>query len=108
VLVQALRPLEVIPFSSLQEEAIAALPARLFRGLHKIRVYTKKPGYPFEKTAPYVFASGTTVVAAAATIHKDLAEQMKEAKIWGSAKHDGVAVPRDHVLEDGDIVELHV
>ena len=29
------------------------------------------------------------------------------AKVWGSARFDGQRVERDHVLEDGDVVELH-
>lgn len=33
---------------------------------------------------------------------------MKYARIWSSGKHDGVMAKRDHILQDGDIIELHI
>ena len=45
---------------------------------------------------------------AAEDIHKDFRSRLKYARLWGSGKHDGVMVKRDHVLQDGDIIELHV
>ncbi|MBD3335041.1 MAG: TGS domain-containing protein [Candidatus Eisenbacteria bacterium] len=103
-----LAPMRVLPVSFLMDETIAGLPPLLFSGLHIIRLYTKKPGYKFERSAPYILEQGATVIDAARSIHKDFAENLKEARIWGSAKHDGQAVPRDHVLADGDIIEFHV
>jgi ribosome-interacting GTPase 1 len=41
-------------------------------------------------------------------VHKDFISKLKYARIWGSGKHDGVMAKRDHVLEDGDIIELHI
>ncbi|MRR14297.1 TGS domain-containing protein, partial [archaeon] len=41
-------------------------------------------------------------------IHKDIARKMKFARIWGLSVHDGQMVQKDHVLQDGDIVEIHV
>jgi ribosome-interacting GTPase 1 len=39
-------------------------------------------------------------------VHKDFYEQMATARVWGSTQFDGQMVPREYVLEDGDIVEL--
>ena len=33
---------------------------------------------------------------------------LKSAKVWGSAQFDGQTVKRDHVLQDKDVVELHM
>ena len=45
---------------------------------------------------------------AAAAVHKDFRAKLKYARIWGSGKHDGVMAKRDHILQDGDIIELHM
>ena len=51
---------------------------------------------------------GSTLEDAAADVHKDFAQKLKYARIWGSGKHDGLMVKRDHILQDGDIIELHL
>jgi ribosome-interacting GTPase 1 len=41
-------------------------------------------------------------------IHKDFAKNFRYARVWGkSVKFPGQRVGADHVLEDGDIVEIH-
>jgi ribosome-interacting GTPase 1 len=84
------------------------LKKKLFEILDVIRVYTKSPGSKADMTDPIVLEKGSTLEMAATSIHKSLAQKMKFARVWGSGKHDGVMVSRDHVLEDGDIIELHV
>jgi len=44
---------------------------------------------------------------AAAIVHKDFAHRLKYARIWGERTFDGQMVQREHVLQDGDILELH-
>jgi ribosome-interacting GTPase 1 len=51
---------------------------------------------------------GSTLEDVAAKIHKDFVRNLKYARVWGSAVHDGQMVQRDYLLHDGDIVELHV
>ena len=79
----------------------------VFKALDVIRVYTKEPGSkPSEE--PLVLKRGSTVIDAARKLHNELAEQFKYARIWGkSAKFPGQKVGADHVLEDGDIIEIH-
>jgi len=84
------------------------LKKKLYEILDVIRVYTKTPGSKADMTDPIVLAKGSTLEMAATAIHKSLAQKMKFARIWGLGKHDGVMVSRDHVLEDGDVIELHV
>jgi ribosome-interacting GTPase 1 len=40
-------------------------------------------------------------------IHRDLAEKLKSARIWGTGVYDGQNAQRDHILHDKDIIELH-
>jgi ribosome-interacting GTPase 1 len=51
---------------------------------------------------------GGTVEDFARKVHQDFYENLKSARVWGSATHDGLMVSRDHVLEDGDVVELRI
>lgn len=77
------------------------------RVLDVIRVYTKHPGREADLAEPFVLPRGSTVEDAARAIHKELAAQMKFARGFGPRFHDGQAVGRDLVLEDGDVLEFH-
>jgi len=81
---------------------------KVFQVLGIIRVYTKTPGQKPDMNDPIILASGSTVADAAEMVHKDFRARLKYARLWGSGKHDGIMVKRDHVLQDGDIIELHV
>jgi len=81
----------------------------VFDSLGLVRVYTKPPGRKPELTAPYVLHRGQTVQDAARLVHKDFAEHLKFARLFRHGGHrDGLMVERTHVLEDGDILELHL
>ena len=73
-----------------------------------IRVYSKKPGKPADLDSPFTCPAGSTLFELAALVHRDFAEKLKSARIWGTGVYDGQMVTRDHVLHDKDIVELHV
>jgi ribosome-interacting GTPase 1 len=79
----------------------------IYRFLNVIRVYTKKPGKPADMAAPFSCPAGSTVLELAELVHRDFAEKLKSARIWGTGVFDGQTVTRDHVLHDKDIVELH-
>jgi ribosome-interacting GTPase 1 len=80
----------------------------LFRGLGVVRVYTKAPGRSPDTDRPYAVRRGATVAEVARLVHRDLAESLKFAKVWGSGAFDGQQVGPDHVVADRDVVELHV
>ena len=84
------------------------LKKQIFQMLDVIRVYTKEPGGKPDMTDPIVLEKNSTLETAAMAIHKSFAQRMKYARIWGSGKFDGIMVKRDHVLQDGDIIELHI
>ncbi|NLI80824.1 MAG: TGS domain-containing protein [Deltaproteobacteria bacterium] len=73
-----------------------------------IRVYTKAPGKEPNLQAPFVLPVGSTLEELAGRIHKDFVSRMKFAKIWGTAVFGGQMVQKDHVLRDGDVVEIHI
>jgi ribosome-interacting GTPase 1 len=80
----------------------------IYRFLNVIRVYTKRPGKPADKDSPFTCPVGSTVQQLAELVHRDFAEKLKSARIWGTGVFDGQTVTRDHVLHDKDVVELHV
>jgi uncharacterized protein len=101
---------ERFPILAVSAEAgtnIDALRGEIFRLLNVIRVYTKAPGYRADRSTPFVLKRGATVQDAAGVVHKDFAERLKYARIWGSRTFEGQMVQREHVLEDGDVLELH-
>ena len=99
-------PIHVIaaaPGTGLEE-----LRAAIYRFLNVIRVYSKKPGKPADMDSPFTCPTGSTLADLAVLVHRDFAEKLKSARIWGTGVYDGQTVTREHVLHDKDIVELHV
>ncbi len=96
------------PFSVMREEDRECLRRQLFDRLEIVRVYTKRPGNAVdEKATPYILPKGGTILDAAASVHQELAERFKYARVWGKTLFDGQMVERTHVMEDGDVVEIH-
>jgi ribosome-interacting GTPase 1 len=94
--------------SAEQGNGLELLRHEIFKMLDIIRVYTKAPGKKAELDDPIILDRGSTLEDAAQEVHKDFRAKLKYARIWGSGKHDGVMAKRDHVLRDGDIIELHM
>jgi ribosome-interacting GTPase 1 len=98
----------LIAISATVGTGLEDLKSKIYEVLDIIRVYTKAPGKKPDPTDPIILKRGSTLADAAQAVHKDFRAKMKYARIWGSGKHDGVMAKRDHVLEDGDIIELHL
>ncbi len=99
--------LPVLATSTVTGENLEALRRALFDLLGVIRIYSKPPGRKADLTAPFVLPRGSTVVDAAGVVHKDFAEHLKYARLWNDREYSGQMVSRDHVLADGDVIELH-
>ncbi|MCK4988323.1 MAG: 50S ribosome-binding GTPase, partial [Desulfobacterales bacterium] len=82
--------------------------AAIVERLNIIRVYTKSPGKKPDPTSPFVLKKGCTMADFAGKVHKDFAQKLKSARVWGISVFDGQLVQRDYVLQDGDIVELQI
>ncbi len=100
-------PWPIVGVSGREKIGLDTLARRSFEALRIIRVYTKQPGRPPDRKRPFTFPSGATIDDLARTIHKEVLEGIKFAKIWGAHVFDGQTVQREHVLEDGDVVEIH-
>jgi hypothetical protein len=89
------------------EKDMEDLKRRIFQALDVVRVYTKSPGKSVSREDPVVLPRGSTVLEAAQIIHKDFAENLKYARMWGES-YNGQRVEREHVLQDGDVLEFHI
>jgi ribosome-interacting GTPase 1 len=78
----------------------------LFEHLGIVRVYSKAPGKAPDRSRPFTLRRGQTVADMARLVHKDLARQLRHARVWGRSAHGGQHVGREHRLADGDVVEL--
>ncbi|MBT8442817.1 MAG: 50S ribosome-binding GTPase, partial [Gammaproteobacteria bacterium] len=73
----------------------------LFEALGVVRVYTKSPGKPFERDKPFTVRRGDTIHDVARLVHKDFAQGLRYARVWGEGVFDGQQVGTDHVVSDG-------
>ncbi len=99
-------PWPMLPLSIETGRNLERMRATVFDRLEIVRIYAKPPGGEADLQAPFVMARGGSVEDFAAKVHRDFLEQLKSARIWGHGVHDGQMVGRDHVLHDGDVVEL--
>jgi hypothetical protein len=88
-------------------QGLGAIGPWLLRNLGVVRVYTKAPGKAPAKDHPFTLRRGQTVEDVARLVHKDIAQSLKYARVWGRSGFEGQHVGREHILEDGDVVELH-
>ncbi|MFC1974206.1 GTPase [Chloroflexota bacterium] len=98
----------IIPASAKKETELRVVSGGIYEFLGIVRVYTKSPGKKPDFEDPIVLKKGSTIEDAAESVHKDFRNKLKYVQMWGSGKFDGQRVSRGHVLEDGDVVELHV
>jgi len=113
---EALKVLRSVYESRLPISAVSArtgqgfdpLRRAIYDGLRIVRVYSKPPGKDPSMRSPVVLPLGSSVVEMAGAIHKDFAQQLKYARVWGSSKFDGQRVQRDYVVREGDVIELHI
>jgi ribosome-interacting GTPase 1 len=99
---------EVLEISTRDEKSLNSLRRRLFDLLELVRVYSKEPGKQHSTERPFVFRRGDTLHELAQAIHSDFTERLKTAKVWGAGKFDGQFINKDYVLQDEDIIELHI
>ena len=98
----------VRPVSVETGAGLEPLPALFFRVLDVVRVYSKLPGKEAELRDPFTLPRGSTVTDFARAVHRELAEEFTYARIWGSELYEGQTVSREHELQDGNIIEIHV
>ena len=89
-------------------EGLEELGPFLFDALGTVRVYSKTPGKPADRDQPFALRRGDTVQDVARLVHREIARDLKFARIWGKNVYDGQQTGPEHPVEDGDVVELHL
>ena len=98
----------LLPVSATTGRNLERIKAIVFEELKIIRVYSKPHGREADFKDPFVLKQGSTIEEFADKVHHDFFEKLKSARVWGSGVYDGQMVGRDHELQDGDVVELHI
>ncbi|MEW6412594.1 MAG: GTPase [Candidatus Zixiibacteriota bacterium] len=98
----------MVATSIIDDDSLSAFKRAVYDALGVIRVYTKPIGHDPDYKDPIILRIGGSVEEAAMTLHKDFAQKMKYAKVWGEGKFDGQRVQKDFILSDGDVLEFHV
>ncbi|MCX8168774.1 MAG: TGS domain-containing protein [Candidatus Methanomethylicia archaeon] len=99
--------IKIIPFSCIKPpKDLSEIKASIYNLLDVIRIYTKEVGGEVS-SKPLVVPKGSKVIDIAKIVHSQLYENFAYAKVWGSSvKFNGERVGPDHILNDGDIVEI--
>lgn len=110
-LLHELLPLDFTEYviSAKDGTGLEVLRNAIYRAMDVVRVYSKLPtAKEPDRDRPFTLRRGSTLQEVAGMVHKDFLEGLKFARVWGSAVHDGTQVKGDYVLQDQDIVELHL
>jgi len=102
------RRYKVVPVSVKNDVNLYYLKEILFKTLGIIRLYSKLPGKKADLEVPFILYKGSTVKNAAERIHKDFVSKLRYAKLWREGSLSGMMVSKDFVLEDKDVIELHL
>lgn len=98
----------VLATSILDDGSMERLRREIFLALGIIRVYTKRVGHEADFNDPIILPTGGTVEEAAMTLHKDFAQRLQFARVWGKGKFEGQRVSKSYQLSDEDIIEFHL
>jgi ribosome-interacting GTPase 1 len=99
----------IVAMSCEQKKGVEELGRTMIASLGIIRVYTKEPGSKQDTGRPFALKRGSTMGDLARNIHKEFVSNFMFAMVWAkrlpfSPKKVGL----NFVLDDGDIVEIHV
>lgn len=98
-----------ILISAEQNINIESLKELIYAKLNFIRIYMKEPKKEADKKVPLIMTKGVTIQGVCTKLHKDFVSRFKFARVWGkSAKHSAQKVMLSHILEDQDVLEIHV
>lgn len=97
--------LAVLPVSVLDDASLVAFQEAVWHLVGLIRVRLRSLGIVEDE--PLALEPGATIAHVADAIHHDLAANLVGARVWGpSARFAGQRVGREHLVADGDVVEI--
>jgi len=98
----------IIKISASWGQNLEAFREAIWDKLKLARIYMKRIGKDPDMKEPMIMKKGCTIAVIGEKILKSHYRYFKFARIWGSsARFEGQKVGAEHVLVDGDIVELH-
>ena len=105
----SLPPFEEFHISTNDATTLEPLRSAIYDAMDVVRAYTKAPQKKEADTdRPFTLKRGETLLDLAELIHNDYADNLKFGRVWGSAVHDGTVVKGDYVINDKDVIEIHV
>ena len=104
-LAAAVPDLPIVRVSVLDEATLDAIRAAIWDLTGLLRVFLRSAGVT--DAEPLALRPPATVEDVADLVHHELATSFVGARVWGpSARFDGQRVGRDHLVSDGDTVEI--
>jgi ribosome-interacting GTPase 1 len=97
-----------VPASTATGEGLDEVRTLIFHSSGVVRVYTKKPGQAPDLSKPYTIREGATVLNVVEQIHKGFVSRLRYVRLWGSGRFEGQHAPQNHLVQDKDIVEIHL
>ncbi|MCB9358795.1 50S ribosome-binding GTPase [Candidatus Woesearchaeota archaeon] len=96
--------------SAKNKDHMEELKELIFSRLSFMRIYLKEIGKKADMAEPMIVRSPCSLQNLCERIHKDFRIKFKFARVWGkSVRFDGQKIVKlDHMLEDEDVVELHL
>jgi uncharacterized protein len=102
---EAFADVEIVPVSVLDDDSLATFAEAVWQLSGLVRVFVRRRGDA--ERNPVALRPPATVVDVAATIHHELARDLRGARVWGSsARFEGQRVGARHELAEGDVVEI--
>jgi ribosome-interacting GTPase 1 len=99
----------IVAVSCEERQSLEKLGEILFKTLGIMRVYTKEPIARSFSKKPFTLKKGATLHDLAKSIHSDFERNFAFAKVWSKRlAFSPQKVGLGFVLEDGDVVEIHV
>jgi small GTP-binding protein len=97
--------IDVVPVSVLDDASLDRLRDAIWSLTGLIRVYLRSAGEA--EAEPVPLRPPATIADVARSIHHELEAECRGARVWGpSARFEAQRVGREHVVADGDIVEI--
>lgn len=98
-----------IAVSAEQDINIGILKELIFQKMDFMRIYMKEPRKDADTQAPLIIKRNSTIGNVCEKLHKDFVKKFKFARVWGkSARHPAQRLFLKHVLQDQDILEIHL
>ena len=96
-----------VPISADKEWNLDILKEKIVDKIQLMRIYLKRPSQKAEFDEPMIIKQDSTVQDIAEKIHRRFMEDFRYASVWGkSVKYPGQKVGLDHILVDGDIIQI--